>query len=259
MGPLAVMAGALAGISCQGTVMAALASGTLATVLMPRLLVLCITYSLPATACSILATAGSGLMSAATGALLAPYTRLATGSLRLLLRGPWPPYVGFVAGVSMCVGSKVGAYHWLALPVILLEMETGQPSVIGTLDFCCLVLVSAGLPQATLLQPAPTLANHLASSRVYHWFRNEYFRIFSSVSEPEPGLLIPNMSNISEYFRISEAWGWGSISVVQCLFVVRSVSWSIRQLFAPSIQSQGDKVCSWQQSHGQGHIFVPLW
>ena len=36
-------------------------------------------------------------------------------------------------------------------------------------------------------------------TRVYRWFGNEHLRIFPNTSEPEPGLLIPN---ISEYFRI---------------------------------------------------------
>ena len=76
----------------------------------------------------------------------------------------------------------------------------------------------------------------------------EYVGIFPKVSESEPGLLIPNIPNISEYFRIS----------VQCLFVVRSVRWSVHQLLAPFIQSQGDTFCSWQQPPGQGHIFVAL-
>ena len=38
--------------------------------------------------------------------------------------------------------------------------------------------------------------------RVSRSFRNEYFRVFRNISESELDLLIPNIPNISEYFRI---------------------------------------------------------
>lgn len=34
--------------------------------------------------------------------------------------------IGGSLGVGMCYGSQVGAYHWLFLPLILLELETGK-------------------------------------------------------------------------------------------------------------------------------------
>ena len=42
----------------------------------------------------------------------------------------------------------------------------------------------------------------LIKASVSHWFGNEYFRIFPNISESELDLLIPNIPNISEHFRI---------------------------------------------------------
>jgi len=53
--------------------------------------------------------------------------------------------VGFITGCLFCYGSKVGWYHAIYLPVILIEMETGMSSVLGAVDECTLVLVCAGI------------------------------------------------------------------------------------------------------------------
>lgn len=52
---------------------------------------------------------------------------------------------GFVCGCIFCYGSKVGWYHAIYLPIILIEMEIGMPSVLGAMDECTLVLVCAGI------------------------------------------------------------------------------------------------------------------
>lgn len=58
---------------------------------------------------------------------------------------------GFVFGGIFCYGSKVGWYHSIFLPIILIEMEHGNPSLWGSVDQCVLVMVSAGICAATIL------------------------------------------------------------------------------------------------------------
>jgi len=52
---------------------------------------------------------------------------------------------GFVWGCLSCFGSKVGWYHAVHLPLILVEMETGKASFFGAVDELTLVLVCAGI------------------------------------------------------------------------------------------------------------------
>jgi len=54
-------------------------------------------------------------------------------------------FYAFAWGCIFCYGSKVGWYHTIYLPIILIEMELGLPSVLGALDECTLVLVCAGI------------------------------------------------------------------------------------------------------------------
>ena len=58
---------------------------------------------------------------------------------------------GFIIGCVFCYGSKVGWYHKIFLPVILIEMEHGEASFWGSIDECALVLVSAGICAANIL------------------------------------------------------------------------------------------------------------
>ena len=58
---------------------------------------------------------------------------------------------GFMFGCLFCYGSKVGWYHSIFLPIILIEMERGEGSIWGTIDECALVLVSAGICAANML------------------------------------------------------------------------------------------------------------
>lgn len=58
---------------------------------------------------------------------------------------------GFMFGCIFCYGSKVGWYHRIFLPMILIEMEQGEASIWGSLDVCTLVLVSAGICAANVL------------------------------------------------------------------------------------------------------------
>mmetsp|Transcript_23410 Transcript_23410/g.34421 ORF Transcript_23410/g.34421 Transcript_23410/m.34421 type:complete len:221 (-) Transcript_23410:68-730(-) len=59
--------------------------------------------------------------------------------------------IGFFIGCVFCYGSKIGWYHSIFLPLILIEMERGEPSVLGAVDECTLVLVSAGICAANIL------------------------------------------------------------------------------------------------------------
>lgn len=58
---------------------------------------------------------------------------------------------GFLVGCIFCYGAKVGWYHSIFLPGILLEMESGEMSIWGSVDECTLVLVSAGICAANTL------------------------------------------------------------------------------------------------------------
>ena len=66
--------------------------------------------------------------------------------------GPWNGRgVGFILGCVFCYGSKIGWYHMIFLPIILIEMEHGDASFWGSIDLCTLVLVSAGICSANIL------------------------------------------------------------------------------------------------------------
>jgi hypothetical protein len=65
---------------------------------------------------------------------------------------------GFLMGCIFVYGSKVGWYHSILLPVILLEMELGHPSILGAIDECTLVLVSAGICAANVLTKKTALS-----------------------------------------------------------------------------------------------------
>jgi len=66
--------------------------------------------------------------------------------------------MGGVWGILSCYGSKVGFYHAIHLPLILVEMETGDASFLGAIDELTLVLVCAGICSGKLLGRAMTSA-----------------------------------------------------------------------------------------------------
>ena len=61
------------------------------------------------------------------------------------------PGIGSIVGCIFCYGSKVGWYHTIFLPIILIEMEHGQPSLLGSIDQCTLVMTSAGICAANII------------------------------------------------------------------------------------------------------------
>ena len=73
---------------------------------------------------------------------------------------PVPIGFGFLFGCAFVYGSKIGLYHSLFLPAILLEMDSAskgeEASLLGAVDECSLVLVCAGICVGNILLP-PTL------------------------------------------------------------------------------------------------------
>jgi len=60
--------------------------------------------------------------------------------------------LGGVLGAGVLHGSMYyGLYHALLLPLLVVEMESGHWSLLGSFDLCCLVLPCAGLCAGTLL------------------------------------------------------------------------------------------------------------
>ena len=54
-------------------------------------------------------------------------------------------------GCLMCYGSKVGWYHRVFLPVIVLELAGGGGSIWGAIDLCALCMVAAGEPELAVI------------------------------------------------------------------------------------------------------------
>lgn len=63
--------------------------------------------------------------------------------------------LALAVGPGVTYGSQRGLYHVVLLPLILFEMERGDPSFLGAVDYCSLCLVSAGVTVATWLLPLP--------------------------------------------------------------------------------------------------------
>lgn len=63
--------------------------------------------------------------------------------------------VGAGMGCLMCYGLKIGWYHRVFLPVIVLELEDGAGSIWGAIDLCVLCMVAAG-EWSSLYQPTHT-------------------------------------------------------------------------------------------------------
>ncbi len=70
---------------------------------------------------------------------------------------PIPMGVGFLFGFIFVYGSKIGWYHSIYLPLIMLEMDGGErldgASLWGAIDECALVMVCAGICAGNLALP----------------------------------------------------------------------------------------------------------
>ena len=63
-----------------------------------------------------------------------------------------PIGLGFICGCIFVYGSKIGWYHSVFLPLILIEMDgTSNPSLLGAMDQCALVMVCAGICAGNLI------------------------------------------------------------------------------------------------------------
>jgi hypothetical protein len=118
----------------------------------------CIFYNVPATLTNLLTGGGVagviGILVAASAPLLRSLSEHIRWGIVLTVTQPDPrgrAIAGFIWGVLSCYGSKVGWYHSIHLPLILLEMETGDPSFLGAVDELSLVLVCAGVCLGSLL------------------------------------------------------------------------------------------------------------
>ncbi|KAL7478540.1 hypothetical protein ACHAW6_004303 [Cyclotella cf. meneghiniana] len=70
---------------------------------------------------------------------------------------PVPIGIGFLYGCLFVYGSKIGFYHSIFLPLILLEMDSSKDaSLFGAMDQCTLVMVCAGICAANLVVPPPS-------------------------------------------------------------------------------------------------------
>jgi hypothetical protein len=156
-----LMAVVLACMACHQSILAGLLAGWWVPLVEERLLYACILRgNFPATMTSLITTGVTGLVVALLLLPVAGPLRSLTQTFRSLLQWIPPPsslsdddyfsyylhraILGLLGGI-FCYGSKVGWYHSIFLPLILVSMELGDASLLGTLDELTLVMVSAGI------------------------------------------------------------------------------------------------------------------
>ncbi len=153
-GSTVLMSSAIASIFCEKSILGGLFVGWLVALLATYTLHRCIVWNIPATMINLIVAGGLG---AVVGVLIAPaipYLRLVTEAIRQIIHccmSGWIPGVGFIIGAVFCWGSKYGYYHSVCLPLILVEMETGEAALCGAIDEATLVCVSAGICLANLI------------------------------------------------------------------------------------------------------------
>lgn len=162
--PGVLMGALLAATTCQRTVLGGLLAGWMVAFLEEQLLYVCIRYgNVPATMTNLLTTGLVGISVAVILMPFAPPLAYFTDSYRYLLsllvtENPengsleqWRLLGLSLWGALFCYGSKIGWYHSYFLPLILLEMELGDPALLGAMDQLALVLVCAGICAGTLV------------------------------------------------------------------------------------------------------------
>jgi hypothetical protein len=152
-----IMGAVLASMACRRSILGGLLAGYFVAFFEERLLYLCILrWNVPATMSNLLTTGLVGVFVATLLVPVAGYLREITHWARtvLILAIVEPRQdeyenlriIGLaLLGFLFCYGSKVGWYHSLFLPIILIEMELGDASIFGAMDQLTLVLVSAGI------------------------------------------------------------------------------------------------------------------
>ena len=175
-----VMAATMASaIGCRGSIVAGLIAGHVIQAWMePWVMIPSLVANVPATMTTLLAAGGWGsVVGSFMACTVTPLARWSTALVRRVLSwtvtdsavctGVWyaPLVAAFVWGCLSCASSKVGYYHALHLPLILVELE--QPgstaSFLGAVDELTLVVVCAGICAAKVLVTAgqsSTSTNH---------------------------------------------------------------------------------------------------
>ena len=110
---------------------------------------------------SLLAGGGTGsIVGLITCFGVSPVTRSLTFLIRWMIQqtvstresfSPFPLVAAFGWGCLSCWSSKVGYYHAVHLPLILLELEGGRGSFLGAVDELTLIMVCAGVCAAVAL------------------------------------------------------------------------------------------------------------
>lgn len=152
-----IMASVIASMVCRRSVVCGLLAGYLVGQSQEKILFACICLNVPATFTNLVTTGGVGAAVAFLLLRVAPFFALFTSHVRdailVSVTSTTVPsgVVAFLWGVFCCYGSKVGWYHSIFLPLILIEMECADASFLGALDELTLVLVCAGVCYGQLI------------------------------------------------------------------------------------------------------------
>lgn len=179
-----LIASVLACSVCWQSVLGGLVAGVLVRQIAVRLLFWCVVNNIPATMSNLL----GGAMGCCVAIILIPLAQIfrrITACIRfsilwtilglpsLFFEGKATAFaarlgIGFLWGCLCCYGSKVGWYHAFFLPILLIEMENGDPSFFGAIDELTLVLVCAGICAGNLALRKLCLMFKLTSHRSVH-------------------------------------------------------------------------------------------
>ncbi|CAB9508597.1 phosphotransferase system component [Seminavis robusta] len=164
-----IMASVVASTVASRSLLAGMLAGYLVARWQEKILIHCVLHNVPATMTNLLATGGVGAVIAAMLLPVSPLLQSLTALMRYAIECSvsmttihdvqfLPSSMAgnislgaFLWGCLCCYGSKVGWYHALFLPLILVEMELGGASFLGAIDELTLVLVCAGICAANLV------------------------------------------------------------------------------------------------------------
>ena len=180
-----IMASTVASFGCRDSVLAGLVAGYAIERLMEQwVMIPCIFFNVPATMTTLLGAGGLGSAVGLCCALvIAPLARCLTATIRYFIY--WtlvdsaltvsvhvPVMAAFLWGCLSCASSKVGYYHAVHLPLILIELETtntttvsGSGSFLGAVDELTLVMVCAGVCAAKVLLQSSTTTDRAICRR----------------------------------------------------------------------------------------------